>query len=84
MEKDLEDALTAASNENINLRDEIHKLKKFKQYVHQRLDAIGVPHDPRPTRTLETGCRIEGRLDYLIQVTGGERAKLVNPNKKIY
>lgn len=38
---------------------------KFKQYVHQRLSAMGVPEDPNPKRTQETGCRIGSRLDYI-------------------
>lgn len=37
----------------------------FKKYVHERLDKMGVPHDPDPKRTAETGCRIGSRLNYI-------------------
>lgn len=35
----------------------------FKAYVHKRLDCMGVPADPDPARTEETGCRIGSRLN---------------------
>lgn len=50
-----------------NLATERDKLKKFKEYVHDRLNDMGVPEDPHPKHTLETGCRIEGRLDWVWQ-----------------
>lgn len=40
------------------------KLTKFKNYVHTRLDAAGVPTDPDSPHKAE-GCRIGGRLDWL-------------------
>lgn len=43
---------------------------KFKTFVHKRLDDAGVPHDPEPEHTAQHGCRISGRLNWLI-----ERAK---------
>lgn len=45
--------------------EEIIKLRKFKQYVHDRLDNIGIPSDPEPEQNKEHGCRIEGRLNYV-------------------
>lgn len=48
-----------------DLAIEIAKLKKFKDYVHNRLDAIGVPSDPEPEKNKATGCRIEGRLNFV-------------------
>ncbi len=50
------------------------KLAAFKRYVHERLDVAGVPLDPDPQRTSEHGCRIGGRLDWLLAnrvTTGG-------------
>lgn len=44
---------------------ETQNLQAFKAYVHKRLDAMGVPENPEPARTLETGCRIGPRLDWL-------------------
>ncbi len=39
----------------------------FKAWVHGWLDAIGVPHDPDPVHTAENGCRISGRMRFLLQ-----------------
>lgn len=58
-----EDALVQmAEREAAELESEA---AKFKRYVHQRLSAMGVPDDPDPTRTQETGCRIGSRLNYV-------------------
>lgn len=43
------------------------KLKKFKEYVHGRLDMAGVPFDPEPEKNTEHGCRIEGRLNTVLR-----------------
>lgn len=43
--------------------DAVAKLQAFKDYVHQRLDAMGVPVDPESPHKA-AGCRIGGRLDY--------------------
>lgn len=53
------------------LEVERDKLAAFKKYVHDRLDAAGVPVDPESPHKAE-GCRIGGRLDVLI----GERDRL--------
>lgn len=42
------------------------KGEAFKRYVHQRLDAAGVPADPEPDANAKHGCRIEGRLNYVL------------------
>lgn len=60
--------------ENVALKAEIEKLRAFKAYVHQRLDGARVPTNVDPVETLRTGCRIEGRLSWLI-----ERAKPAVP-----
>lgn len=39
---------------------------RFKVYVHRILDQAGIPSDPTPERTQITGCRIEGRLHYML------------------
>jgi hypothetical protein len=41
------------------------RLQAFKDYVHKRLDEMGVPADPEPSKTAETGCRIGPRLDWV-------------------
>ena len=55
------------SNEDVidDLREQVRRLKEFKAYVHKRLDNFSVPSDPEPERNKETGCRIEGRLNWL-------------------
>lgn len=58
MELEYKDRLAAVTAE----RD---KLKKFKEYVHTRLDAAGVPVDPESSHKAE-GCRIGGRLDIVL------------------
>jgi len=45
------------------------KLAAFKAYVHKRLDDAGVPEDPEPKKNKEHGCRIEGRLNCLLNST---------------
>lgn len=63
-------------------RAEIEKLRAFKRYVHERLDAAGVPADPEPEENAKHGCRVEGRLNFVIakkttDLTAEERAFLV-------
>lgn len=41
-------------------------LQSFKDYVHRRLDAMGVPIDPESPHKA-AGCRIGGRLDWIEQ-----------------
>lgn len=48
----------------------------FKSYVHARLDAAGVPADPEPEQTALHGCRIEGRLDWLLEQRRGLELEL--------
>ena len=52
-------------SERSALTAERDALKKFKEYVHKRLDDAGVPHDPDPEHNAKHGCRVEGRLNYL-------------------
>lgn len=49
----------------LDVADACLKLQQFKQYVHGRLDAAGVPTDPESTHRAE-GCRIGGRLDLVL------------------
>jgi transposase len=44
------------------MKTEIEKLQKFKDYVHDRLDKMGISVDPESPHK-EAGCRIGGRLD---------------------
>jgi hypothetical protein len=57
------------------LEAEVEKLKKFKEYVHKRLDEAGVPHDPDPEHNKQHGCRIEGRLNWCFE-SDGEKEQL--------
>lgn len=50
------------------LQKRVESLEAFKAYVHQRLDAAGVPTHPDGPHSAE-GCRVGDRLDLLI----GER-----------
>lgn len=45
-------------------QSQLDKLQKFKDYVHDRLDKIGVPVDPE-SKHKAAGCRIGGRLDFI-------------------
>ncbi len=51
------------------------KLARFKAYVHDRLDAAGVPVDPESAHKAE-GCRIGGRLDWLLASHEEVKARL--------
>lgn len=42
--------------------DKIASLQKFKDYVHDRLDKMGIEKDP-DSEHKAAGCRIGGRLD---------------------
>lgn len=48
------------------LRRRVGKLQRFKEYVHKRLDLVGVPNDPEPAMNAQHGCRVEGRLNWLV------------------
>ncbi len=49
------------------LLEERDRLLEFKRYVHMRLDAAGVPANPEPELNAEHGCRIEGRLNWILR-----------------
>lgn len=51
--------------EAVIITDEVNKLKQFKKYVHERLDAMNIPSDPEPESNAKHGCRIEGRLNFV-------------------
>ncbi|SNC62369.1 hypothetical protein SAMN06265337_0656 [Hymenobacter gelipurpurascens] len=60
-----EQLTTLASYAIPELVDEVRNLRKFKAYVHQRLDDAGVnPHDEQ---NAINGCRIGSRLDDVLQ-----------------
>jgi hypothetical protein len=56
-----------------DVRAERDALRRFKEYVHRRLDEAGVPHDPQPEINELTGCRIGCRLDWLLAKTEGAK-----------
>lgn len=45
---------------------QLERLSTFKKYVHDRLDQMNVPTDPEPVASAAHGCRIEGRLNWLL------------------
>jgi hypothetical protein len=53
-----------------------YKNQAFKVYVHQRLDAMGVPHSVPESEHDKAGCRIGGRLDYVESDLAALRASL--------
>lgn len=53
---------------------ELEKLQAFKQYVHDRLDKMGIPSDPEPENNAAHGCRIEGRLNVVEKMMGNNVA----------
>lgn len=55
--------LTDCVNKSI---DELGKLRRFKSYVHKRLDAHGVPTMADDPEATTTGCRVGRRLDWSI------------------
>lgn len=58
------------------LLDRIDALAKFKTWVHDWLDAQGVPHDPEPENTARHGCRISGRMRWLVdRLAAAERER---------
>lgn len=57
-----------------SLEAERDKLQQFKQYVHDRLDKMGVPADPEPDNNADHGCRIEGRLNVVEKIIGNNVA----------
>lgn len=48
---------------------EIAALRRFKAYVHNRLDEVGVPTHPDGPHSAE-GCRIGDRLDLILAANG--------------
>jgi hypothetical protein len=42
------------------------KLQAFKNWIHDYLDAQGVPRDPDPEGNARHGCRIGGRMSWLV------------------
>lgn len=58
-------------------------LKRFKHYVHDRLDQMGVPDFKTDPEVLQNGCRIGKRLDYVEQRLQGPNADVPsNPNQE--
>jgi hypothetical protein len=58
------DGYMESFNRRMKLIDEITSLQKFKDYVHNRLDEMGIEKDPESPHK-KMGCRIGGRLDII-------------------
>ena len=58
------DGYMESCNSRMKLIDEITSLQKFKDYVHNRLDKMGIEKDPE-SHHKKSGCRIGGRLDII-------------------
>lgn len=56
-----------SEHEAATLLEEVRKLRAFKRYVHERLDQAGVPADPESEQNAKHGCRIEGRLNFVLE-----------------
>jgi uncharacterized protein YPO0396 len=76
-------ATSQAAAEVDSLRARLDKLQAFKDYVHQRLDAAGVPADPEADKNAEHGCRIEGRLNFVEATADSLRAQLEEVRKPL-
>jgi hypothetical protein len=63
--KDWQAIAGANADSAVEWKAKAEHLEKFKAYVHQRLDAAGVPVDPESEHKAK-GCRIGGRLDWLL------------------
>ncbi len=48
----------------------VSKGHQFKVFVHEFLDDAQVPADPYPEETKQHGCRISGRLTWLVRMCG--------------
>lgn len=64
-----DEGLQALARDFFEVTAERDKLQRFKDYVHARLDAAGVPVDPESSYKAE-GCRIGGRLDWVLERLG--------------
>lgn len=58
------DPTQAAKDELTDLKEQIAKLQRFKDWVHAYLDTKGVPHHPPGPHGAE-GCRIGDRMDWV-------------------
>lgn len=55
-------------------------LQRFKKYVHKRLDDAGIEADPEPEKNKEHGCRVEGRLNKVLNNRIGDYKHLLALN----
>ena len=72
---DLHHRMNDLERENDKLKEELGKLQKFKDYVHQRLDIAGV--HPHGEQNAINGCRIGSRLDDVLDVFQAAKAYAV-------
>lgn len=59
----------SAPSELAALREEVAKLRAFKRYVHDRLDAAGIEENP-PGKHADAGCRVGQRLSVAFRKFG--------------
>lgn len=64
-------AISFADKQISELKAENEQLRKFKEYVHKRLDDAGISVDPESPHKA-AGCRIGGRLDIVLQKEDSE------------
>lgn len=57
---------------HLELVAERDALRAFKEYVHARLDAAGIPADPESPHKAQ-GCRVGGRLDIALAGRAADR-----------
>ena len=74
--------LNEVSDNVDDLLNQIKKLQDFKDYVHKRLDDVGIEKEPNGKHS-EAGCRIGDRLDIVLQNTFIVKDDMICPmNKK--
>ncbi len=56
--------MTTDSEKILHLEDQRKKLQAFKDYVHERLDKMGVPSFPEGEHS-KAGCRVGDRMDII-------------------
>jgi hypothetical protein len=63
---DPDDELALLARSLVRSNERAEKLQKFKDWVHGWLDGQDVPADPYPDKTAISGCRISGRLEWML------------------
>ena len=72
---DPDDDLAMLSRQFLRAVERAESAEKFKRWVHEYIDAHGVPHHPPGVHGAE-GCRIGDRMDWLMaKLTAAEKER---------